>query len=65
MTVQKRITFLLLAPLAILLIPFLANMMTPEVNWNLFDFVVAAILLYGASVTDQERIEVKEKTKHV
>jgi len=35
----------------ILLIPLVAMQFTEEVNWNLADFVVAGILLFGTGLT--------------
>ncbi len=34
-------------PVALLSIPALAMLFTNEVNWNAFDFLVAAVLLFG------------------
>lgn len=31
----------------ILLIPFVAMRFTRDVNWNFFDFIVAAVLIFG------------------
>lgn len=42
---------ILFATIFILLIPLIAMQFTNEVNWNLFDFVVAFILLMGTGLT--------------
>lgn len=44
---NQRLTGILLAVATLLLIPFIAMQFTKEVNWTLFDFVVAGILLFG------------------
>jgi hypothetical protein len=44
---NKRLGFLLLAATAILTIPLIAMQFTSEVDWNLFDFLIMGILLYG------------------
>ena len=41
----------LLAPAALLLIPLLAMAFTEEVNWTLFDFVIAWALLASVGLT--------------
>lgn len=43
---------------ALLLLPLLAMQFTKEVNWSLFDFAAAAVLLYG-TVTVIELVLVK------
>ena len=42
----KRLTVILLAATFLLLLPLLGMQFSQEVNWDLFDFIVAAILLY-------------------
>ncbi|WZL89273.1 hypothetical protein VS868_00570 [Salinimicrobium sp. 3283s] len=46
----KRLTVILLAATFLLLLPLLGMQFSQEVNWDLFDFIVAAILLYGTGL---------------
>lgn len=48
---NKRLAFILIFIVVVLLIPLIAMPFTNEVNWTLLDFVVAAILLLGAGLT--------------
>jgi hypothetical protein len=45
---NKKIIRLALAVVFILLIPLIAMQFTDEVNWDLADFVIAGVLLFGA-----------------
>lgn len=47
---NKRLKWIILAVVLILLIPFTAMLFTDEVNWTAFDFVVAGILLLGTGL---------------
>ncbi len=47
---NKRLIGILIAVAAILLIPFIAMQFTPEVNWTLFDFIIAGALLLGTGL---------------
>ena len=47
---NKRLKYILLIVAVILLIPLIAMQFTDEVNWNLLDFVVAAVLLLGTGL---------------
>jgi hypothetical protein len=48
---NKRLIAIFLTAGLILLIPFIAMRFTSEVNWSLFDFVVAGTLLFGTGLT--------------
>ena len=48
---NKRLVTILATAIAILLIPLIAMNFTNDVNWKIFDFVVAGILLVGAGLT--------------
>ncbi len=47
---NKRLIIILIVVAVILTIPLVAMQFTTEVNWSLFDFVVAGILLLGTSL---------------
>ena len=48
---NKRLIGIGLTVLLLLLIPLTAMQFTDEVNWTLFDFVIAAILLLGTGLS--------------
>ncbi len=45
-----RLNSIMLTATLILLVPLVAMLFTEEVDWQLFDFVVAAILLFGTGL---------------
>ena len=44
---NKRIIGIVVAVFILLLFPIIAMQFTDDVNWSLFDFIVAAVLLFG------------------
>ena len=48
---NKRLIGIVLTVLLLLLIPLTAMQFTDEVNWTLFDFIIAAILLLGTGLS--------------
>ena len=47
---NTRLIGILITVAVLLLIPFIAMHFTDEVNWSLFDFIVAAVLLLGTGL---------------
>lgn len=47
---NKRLVSIITAAIALLLIPLIAMNFTNDVNWELFDFIVAGVLLIGAGL---------------
>ncbi|WP_109682636.1 hypothetical protein [Xanthomarina spongicola] len=47
MTQNKRLKSILLFATLILLIPLIAMQFSTEVNWSVFDFIIAGVLLFG------------------
>lgn len=48
---NKRLVTILAIAIALLFIPLIAMNLTSDVNWTLFDFIVAGILLVGTGLT--------------
>lgn len=64
MTANQRLTGILLAAAALLLIPFVAMQFTPEVQWSGFDFVVAGVLLLGTGLLIEGVLRLVKKLSH-
>lgn len=52
-TQDKRLIAIVAAGTLFLLIPLIAMQFTNEVDWTMFDFVVAGVLLYGTGFTSE------------
>jgi len=61
---NKRIIGIVLTAALLLLIPFVAMQFTNEVNWTLFDFMVAFILLSGTGLVCELVLRKVKKTKY-
>ena len=48
---NKRLYIIVLIIAILLLIPLIAMQITDEINWNLFDFVIAGVLLLATGLT--------------
>lgn len=47
---NRRLIIIVLTVLLLLLVPLIAMQFTEDVNWSLFDFVVAGVLLLGTGL---------------
>ena len=48
---NKRLLVILLSVTGLLTIPLIAMQFTSDVNWTLFDFMVAGVLLFSTGLT--------------
>ncbi|GAB4044928.1 hypothetical protein [Spirosoma litoris] len=63
-TQNTRLTGILLTATTLLLIPFIAMQFTNEVNWSLFDFIVAGVLLFGTGLVCEFVLRTVTKKEH-
>jgi hypothetical protein len=49
-TGKNRIYFIIFGAAMLLLVPFFAMQFTAEVNWSVFDFIIAGVLLIGTGL---------------
>ncbi len=63
-TKNKRLLIIVTIVALLLLIPLIAMQFTNEVNWNLADFIVAAILLLSTGFTIEFIIIKVKKSKY-
>lgn len=61
---NKRLIGILLTATLLLFIPLIAMQFTNEVKWTLFDFVVAAVLLFGTGLICELVLRKVKKTGH-
>ncbi|MFV8353579.1 hypothetical protein [Flavobacterium sp. XS2P14] len=61
---NKRLIGIVLTVVVLLQIPLIAMQFTNEVNWTLFDFVVAGVLLLGTGFICELVIRKVKKTNH-
>ena len=47
---SKRLIIIVLISVIILLLPLIAMQLTDEVNWTLFNFIIAGVLLVGTGI---------------
>jgi len=63
-TQNKRLIGIVLTAALLLLIPLIAMQFTDEVNWSLFDFVVAGVLLFGTGLACELVLRKVKKIQH-
>ena len=61
---NKRLIIIEMMALLLLLIPLIAMQFSDDVNWTLFDFVVAAILLLGTGLVIEFVLRNVKKITH-
>ncbi|MEX0995557.1 MAG: hypothetical protein WDZ45_00750 [Flavobacteriaceae bacterium] len=60
----KRRLLILITIVLILLTPLIAMQFTNEVNWSAFDFVIAALLLFGTGFLCEVILESTKKIQY-
>ena len=60
----KRFIIVLIVSVSILLVPFLAQQFTDEVNWSLSDFLIAGLMLFGTGILIDFLLRKIDKVSH-
>lgn len=63
-TLNKRLATIMGSAALLLLLPLIAMQFSKEVNWSLFDFLVAAFLLFGTGLLLELILKNVKKTSH-
>jgi hypothetical protein len=50
-SIRRKMWYVALATASVLMVPLIATQFTDEVKWDLFDFIVMGILLFGTGLT--------------
>ena len=61
---NKRLIIIMLTVASLLLIPLVSMLFTNEVNWGIFDFIVAGGLLFGTGLLFELVIRKVKKIKY-
>ena len=61
---NKRFISVVLTSAILLLIPLIVMQFTDEVNWNLFDFIIAGTLLIGTGIMIELVLRKTKKIKY-
>lgn len=61
---DKRLIIIVLVSAILLLIPLIAMQFTDEVNWTLFDFIIAGTLLIGTGLLIELVLRKTKKIKY-
>lgn len=61
---EKRVFIISLITFSLLMIPLIGMQFTSEINWSIFDFVIAGFLLFGTGLLF-EFIICKTKKVHI
>jgi len=62
--INKRLLLIIFCALIVLLIPLVAMQLTNEVNWTVFDFITAGILLVGTGLLIELTLRLIKKPKY-
>lgn len=63
-TKNKRLTAIVLTAALLLLVPFIAMQFTNEVDWSVFDFLIAGVLLFGTGLLCELVLRKVKTTKY-
>ena len=61
---NKRLIVIVSTVVLLLLIPIIAMQLTDEIKWTLFNFIVAAVLLFSTGLTMDFIIRKVKRTKY-